>query len=182
MTQRILSTLLLFTLAAAVYAHATLVLGTLSTLPTEPRAGEPFTLQLTMTDPTGFPIEDAYVLAEFDQAADQAGEEPLSVTFEEVSAGTYATDVTLPEAGDYTLLLRDQTFRQEEAQASKEVVLGDGSLFQDGDTSIVFPPTQTTSSLQTWLIWLIALPVLAGVVVTVLVLRSSKPEEVRREE
>ena len=173
MPQRTLLTLSLFALAAVVYAHATLVLGTLSTLPTEPRAGEPFTLQLTMTDPTDFPIEDAYVIAEFDRA----GAEPSSFTFEEVSAGTYATDVTLPEEGDYTLLLRDQTFRQEEAQASKEVVLGDGSLFQNGDTSIVFPPTQTTSSLQTWLIWLIALPVAAGVVVTVLVLRSGKPEE-----
>ena len=165
--------LLLATLGAVVWAHATLVLGTLSTLPNAPQAGEPFTLQLTMTDPTDFPIEDAYVIAEFSQG----GGEPLSFTFEEVSAGTYTTDVTLPEEGGYTLLLRDQTFRQEEAQASKEVVLGDGSMFQDGDTSIVFPPTQTTSSLQTWLVWLIALPVAAGVIVTVLVLRSGKPEE-----
>lgn len=172
MTQRLIPTLLLFTLAAIVYAHATLVLGTLSSLPSEPRANAPFTLQLAMTDPTGFPIEDAYVLAEFSQA----GEEVTSVTFEEVTAGTYATEVTLPAEGTYALLLRDQTFRQEEARARKEVVLGDGSIFQDGDTSIVFPPTQTTSSLRTWLLWLIALPVAAGVVVTVLVLRSSEQE------
>ena len=178
MTQRLIPTLILLALAATVYAHATLVLGTLSTLPGEPRANEPFTLQLTMTDPTGFPIEDAYVLAEFSRG----DEEVVNVTFEEVTAGTYATEVTLSEEGTYTLLLRDQTFRQEEAQASKEVVLGGDSLFQDGDTSIVFPPTQTTSSLQTWLIWLIALPVLAGVVVTVLVLRSGEPEEARSRE
>ena len=90
----------------------------------------------------------------------------------------YEAAVTLPEAGDYTLLLRDQTFRQEEARVSLAVALGQGPLFVEGENSVIFPPTATAStrSLSRWLIWVIALPILAGIVVTVLVLRSPPPQ------
>lgn len=163
-------------LGSAVFAHATIVLGTLATEPVAPVAGEPFELSLAMTDPTGFPIEDAVVVAEFEKN----GAEPVSVPLPETERrGVYAASVTLPEPGDYTVTLRDQTFRQEEARVSLTVALGDGPMFLEGENSVVFPPTATASasSLSRWLIWVIALPVVAGIVVTVLVLRSPPQEE-----
>ena len=158
-------------LSSAVFAHATIVLGTLTTEPSSPVVGQSFALNLAMTDPTGLPIEDAVVMAEFERP----GRETVSVTLPETDlGGVYAGSVTLPEAGNYTLVLRDRTFRQEEARVSLELTLGQGPLFPEGENSVIFPPTATTSasSLSRWLIWVIALPLVAGIVVTVLVLRS----------
>ena len=163
-------------LSSAVFAHATIVLGTLTTEPSSPVVGQSFTLSLAMTDPTGFPIEDAVVLVEFERP----GVDMVSAEFTETSPeGTYETRVTLSEPGDYTLVLRDQTFRQEEARVSTTVNLGRGPLFLTGENSVIFPPTATasTTSLWSWLVWVIALPVVAGIVVTVLVLRSPPREE-----
>lgn len=157
-------------LGGAALAHATLVFGTLSSAPPAPRPGEPFTLRLELADPTGTPVEDAYVLAEFRRQED---DEPVSARLEEGEVpGRYQASLALPQPGSYQLLLRDQTFRQEEARAELEVTLGDGPLFPEGKDAIVFPPTATgPANLGTWLIWLIAVPLAAGVVVTVLVLR-----------
>ena len=166
--------LLGLSLGFAVFAHATLVLGTLTAEPSAPEAGEAFALSLAMTDPTGLPIEDAIITVEFEKS----GLETVSAPLEETNLkGVYEASVTLPEAGDYALVLRDQTFRQEEARVSLEVTLGEDPLFTEGENSVIFPPTATAStrSLWSWLIWVIALPVVAGIVVTVLVLRS--PEQ-----
>lgn len=169
--------ILLLTLSAlscAALAHSTIVLGTLQSDPVSPAAGEPFTLTMTLHDPTDFPIEDAYVLAEFRQ---QPSDTPVEARFSELGEGSYQTEVSLP-AGSYTLLLRDQTFRQEEARAELTVDLNGAALFPEERNNFLFPPTATSSStLQTWLIWLIALPVAAGVLVTILVLRSAKEED-----
>lgn len=157
-------------LTGAALAHATLVFGTLTSTPATPRPGEPFTVRLELADPAGTPVEDAVVLAEFRQQPD---DEPVRAPFiESETPGRYETTLTLPEPGGYHLLLRDQTFRQEEARAELEVALGDGPLFPEGKDAVVFPPTATgPADLGTWLIWLIAVPLAAGVVVTVLVLR-----------
>ena len=161
-----------------VHAHATLVFATLTSEPAIPQAEETFTLIMLMTDPTNVPIEDALVFAEFSHpdAAD-----PIIVEMTETSnPGVYEGEVTLNLNGDYSVLLRDKTFRQEEAQANLEIIMtGDTPLFVEGDNTVVFPPTATTdpNSVRTWLIWVIALPVLAGVVVTVLVLRNSDAED-----
>lgn len=177
-----LKILIIFGLAALlggiVNAHATLVFATLTAEPAIPQAEEPFTLIIMMTDPTNVPIEDALVFAEFSHpdAAD-----PVIVEMSETSnPGVYEGDVTLNLNGTYDVLLRDKTFRQEEAKANLEVILsGEAPIFVEGDNTVVFPPTATTdpNSVRTWLIWVIALPVLAGVIVTVLVLRNSSPED-----
>lgn len=81
--------------------------------------------------------------------------------------------MTLPEEGIYQLVLRDQTFQQEEARATLEFVLGSD---MPSSIAFIFPPTQTGSSnLSTWLIYVIGIPVVAGIVVTILVLRATKP-------
>jgi hypothetical protein len=160
-------------------AHATIVFGTLSSLPEAPQPGQPFTVRMAMIDPLQLPVEDALVRLEFRLTPDAP---PTEAVFAETDdPGVYEATVTLPEAGVYHLLLRDQTFRQEEAQAELEVRLGGGPLFIPGENTVVFPPTATgLANLGTWLIWIIAIPVVAGIVVTVLVLantgKSEEPE------
>lgn len=173
---RILCTglLIFITFGSLVVAHATIVFGDLSAEPAIPEAGEPFTLVMTMYDPTDVPVEDAYVLAEFSQ-----GDTVIESRFEEASPGVYETDITLPDEGEYILTLRDQTFRQEEATAQLDLQLASAELFPEGTGNFLFPPTVTSSnSLTTWLIWLIALPVVVGVIVTILVLRNPRKTEV----
>ena len=163
-------------IGGAVLAHATVVFGTLSTAPDVPQAGEPFVIQLELVDQAQLPVEDAYVLAEFrPQGSSEEAEPAASATFEEAGvAGVYVTTLTLPEPGAYTLLLRDQTFRQEEGRQS--TLINVGSETPTDALTVVFPPTATGASVSTWIYWMIGLPVLAAVIVTVLVLRSPPTE------
>lgn len=164
-------TLLLTLLAtgSSVSAHATLVLGTFGVRPAQTRAGEPVTLELRLEDPTQVPVEDAYVFAELRPEAD-AGAEPVRGEFVETDEpGVYTTALTLKNPGRYSLRLRDQTYRQEEASATLESPLRVGG--RNPAQSFVFPPTATgPASLRSWLLWLIGLPIVAALVVTVLVL------------
>lgn len=162
---------LVLSLSSAAFAHTTVVLGTLSAEPSAPEAGAAFTLSLVLSDPTELPIEGGVVVAEFQRP----GAETISVPLPETDQrGVYAASLTLPEPGDYTLTLRDRTFRQEEARVSVALTLGDGPLFLIGENSVVFPPTATASanSSSTLIIWLIVIPITVGIFVTVLVLRS----------
>ncbi len=152
------------------YAHATIVLGKLYSEPATPKAGEPFTLTLEVVDPSQLPIEDAVVLANFQK---NGRGDILETSFTETKPGIYVANTSIPDAGEYTLFMRDQTFRQEEAKATLSFFIGEGS--NDNPIAFVFPPTATGSSnLLTWLIWLIAVPVVAGIVVTVIVLMNSR--------
>ena len=179
---------LALTLPGTALAHATLVFGTVTTQPSPPPAGEPFTIRLEMSDPTDTPVEDAIVFVEAapqeEGVAEAAGEdgaaglsEPVvsSDRFEEVEPGLYQMDVVLPEDGAWTLVFRDQSFRQEEARASVTMHVGAGA--EGGPLAFIFPPTATgPQSLMTWLVWLIGLPIVAGAVVTVMVLRGRGEE------
>ena len=167
-------------LGTAVFAHATLVLGTLTSDPDAPQPGEPFTVTVELVDPTQVPVEDAWVLAEFRQQG-AAGSEPVSARFEEgETPGVYRAQVTLPEGGAYALLLRDQTYRQEEAQA--ELMFNVGRRTPPEARSFIFPPTATgPQSLTMWLVWLIGLPLLAAIIVTVLVLTRKQPASTEAE-
>jgi hypothetical protein len=162
---------------AAAFAHATLVLGTLTSDPAAPRPAEPFTITVELVDPTQVPVEDAWVLAEFHQPGAPAGSEPVTARFEEgETPGVYQARVTLPERGAYALRLRDQTYRQEEAQAELTFSVGSGTSPEN--LSFVFPPTATgPQSLTVWLAWLIGLPLSAAIIVTVLVLRRGGTQE-----
>ena len=155
-----------------VSAHSFFVNGTLSTVPSLSKPNEPFILQLDMIDPAQVPVEDAVVTAEF---TPEGQSQPLVFNFfDSGTPGLYSADVTLPKEGIYKLLLRDQTYKQEEAKATLEFTVGSSKTI-----SFIFPPTQTGSNnLQTWLIWVIAIPVLAGIIVTVLVLMNTKKEKV----
>lgn len=196
MTRRIQTTRLFYLLRDALWAslllaslsgaaaHATIVFGTLTVEPNPPPVAEPFELSLTIDDPTGVPVEDAVVLAEFslgtdggalDQdtpVVDQPAAPLATAEFRETSPGTYRADVTLPRGGSYRLLLRDRTFQQEEATQLVTLTVGGEEPLEP--IEFIFPPTATDAGLRTWLIWLIVLPLAAGVIVTLLVLRGGR--------
>jgi hypothetical protein len=180
---RLVVALLAALTAGAALAHATLVFGVATVTPDPPTAGAPFELTLRLEDPGLAPIEDAVVIVEL-RAMPAAGvpapstetldlAPPLASTrLLETEPAVYRGSLTLPAPELYHLLVRDQTYPWEEAHAS--VVL---SL--EGETvaglPFVLPPTQVAPrSLWTWLLWLIGLPLVAGAVVTVLVLTSAK--------
>jgi hypothetical protein len=161
-------TLFLSLLPSYISAHAFFVTGEITTTPTPAPVGEEFILQINMTDPSGAPVEDAVVAAEFSKD----GETHRFEFLDSGVPGLYSANITLPSEGTYSLLLRDTTYQQEEAKATIEFTLGAG---QPDSIAFIFPPTQTGSNnLSTWLIWVIGIPVLAGIVVTVLVLLNTK--------
>jgi YtkA-like len=167
--------LLFFLTLTLVSAHAFFVTGNITTTPTPAKANEEFILQIQMTDPSGAPIEDAVVKAEFSKDGFNSSHE----FFPSGVPGLYSAKVTLPEEGTYSLLLRDSTYKQEEAKATIEFTLGAG---QPDSTAFIFPPTRTSSNnLSTWLIWVIGIPVLAGIIVTVLVLLNTKDKDAEQE-
>lgn len=157
-----------------VSAHATFVFGDLSAIPETPVPGEPFILQLIMNDPSKYPIADAIVFAEFTPDVENAKTQSwkLDETKEE---GVYQGEITVPIKGKYFLLLRDRTYRQEDALANLAVTVSDSMLFPVGLNSVIFPPTATGAySVTTWIIWLVSIPVLGGLIVTIYVLTKAK--------
>jgi hypothetical protein len=158
------------------YAHPTIVLGTVYSDPVTPQPNESFTISLVMVFPTQVPVADAVVNLEFSTPG-QATIRTEELT--EVEEGRYETQVTLPQAGSYTLMIRDTTYRQEETTASLTFLVGEGE--NDDAIPFVLPPTVVGADLQTWLVWLIAVPVIAGVVVTILVMMNN-PGQTSEEE
>jgi hypothetical protein len=176
--RRALLTLALTLLTAEAWAHATIVFGTVTSEPTPPTPDRVTTLRLEMVDPVDAPVEDALVFVE---ATPPSGGEPIvSDRFAEPEAGLYQIDLALTEPGAWTLLFRDQTFRQEEARATLQVVVGEGGTREP--LSFIFPPTATgPQGIGTWLLWLIGLPVAAGAIVTIMVLRGGQPDPAAEE-
>lgn len=173
------ATIVLVLAASLAFAHPMLVIGEVRFDPDPPVPGEAATAVLTLQDTSLTEVEDAVVFLELrsgspaSEGAEPRGE-PLFATdrLEEVSPGVYETVIEVPQPGSYTLSVRDRTYRQEEAVANVELVI-------DGEpvdfVPFVLPPTATgPASLGSWLIWLVGVPLLAGVVVTVLVLRSGR--------
>jgi len=159
-------------------AHATVVLGTINTQPSIISVGEPFSLNIDLVDPSQVPVEDAWVIAEFRPEGAPDSSEPISIRLEESQQkGSYKAEVTLSEEGNWQLFLRDQTFRQEEATASLSFPIQANTTFDP--IKFIFPPTDTGSNnIRTWIIWIIGLPVAAGIITTIIVLRNSKKDDV----
>lgn len=170
---RLLVLFLLLTTAGFVRAHATIVFGTVATDPAPPPADAPFDLLLEMRDPADAPVEDAVVFVE--ATHEGGGTSVPEVELEEVAPGDYRTDLQLDEAGTWTLTFRDRTFRQEEARATVSLEVGPAA--ETEPVSFIFPPTATgPQNLSTWLLWLVGLPLAAGALVTILVLRGGPRE------
>jgi hypothetical protein len=177
--------LALLALAGGACAHATLVLGELRVSPDPPVAGEPLRISLTLAEPSMAPVEDAVVLVELREHRPETAAVPAASTeaptlapaeverdLVEVAPARYEAEVVLDRAATYHLLIRDRTFEWEEANASVLIEVGGDPL---GTLPFILPPTAIgPRSVWTWLAWLIGLPVVAGIVVTLLVLGSSR--------
>ncbi len=162
-------------------AHATFVFGDLTAQPETPVPGEPFILQLVMKDPSKYAIEDAIVFAEFTPDIENAKMQSWKLD-ETKEPGVYQGEITLPVKGKYFLLLRDRTYRQEDALANLAVTLSDTMLFPKGLNSVIFPPTATGAySVTTWIIWLVAVPVLGALITTIYVLTNAKRKAAEKE-
>lgn len=162
-------------------AHATLVFGELVFAPDPIVPGTAFVVSMALEDPTLTPVEDAIVSLEFrpltgsDASLPDGAELPpplRDVRLIETAPAVYTAEIDLPSPGSYQVRVRDQTFQWEEATASVVVVVDDRTL---GVLPFVLPPTQVgPRGLTTWLLWLIGVPLVAGAVVTVLVLTSNR--------
>ncbi|HLV11694.1 MAG TPA: hypothetical protein VKY42_04525 [Trueperaceae bacterium] len=179
---RRLAALLLAVALGSAAAHPMLVIGEVAFEPDPPAPGAEALVTLTLQETSLAEVEDAVVFLELRPGPPPAGDStpvgpPLIATdrLEEVSPGVYQASLTLPADGAYTLSVRDRTYRQEEAVANVFVELGAGEV---GAVPFVLPPTAVgPASLGSWLIWLVGVPLLAGVLVTVLVLRTGRRAE-----
>ncbi len=171
-----LISLLLLSFFSIVCSHASIVIVTLTITPTSPKANQDFQIELYLEDPLQTPIEDAIILVEASLEG-TVNFEPITVSLLETSAGTYQSSINLTQEGTWELFFRDQTFKREEATARVNINVGT----ENPETiEFIFPPTQVSSNnLWVWLVWVIGLPIVAAIVVTVLVLSSGKPEESR---
>lgn len=170
---RMLTTLLMLLIVSLASAHATLVFVDVTTSPAPTLITEVTTIVIDMRDPVGAPVEDAIVFVE--GTHENLVDRFTSDRFVEVDPGVYEVTVRFDSEGMWTLFFRDQTFRQEEAQATIALNIGpDGSR---EPVMFIFPPTATgPQSLTTWLIWLVGLPLVAGLIVTVMVLRGQQED------
>ena len=165
-------------------AHATIVLGHFEVLPERPAEGAPLQLRLKLEDPTQVPIQDAVVLADL-RPVRRPHAEPTRAEFSETQTpGTYEATATLAQPGPYRIVLRDQTYRQEEATATLAEPLrigNSGPARANSAQDFNFPPTATGSAgWRTWLLWLLGLPIVAALLVTVLVLTRGNNEETKK--
>jgi len=174
---------LLLAISSAASGHATLVLGEVRVSPDPPRPGSPFRVTVTLADPALAPVEDAVVRLELRaQAATAAPGAPSGaatpppdavVPLVETAPARYEAEIVLARADTYHVLVRDTTFEWEEATASLMLEVGGAPV---GTIPFILPPTAIgPRSLWTWLLWLVGLPVVAGLVVTILVLTSGRP-------
>lgn len=164
-------------------AHATLVIGELRFTPDPPVGSDTLVATIDLEDPGLVEVEDAVVFIELRRAdqpdapasenAQPSGEaDHVTDRLEETSPGRYEIELPRLPDGSYTLSVRDRTYRQEEAVANVLVTFGEDRI---GEVVFVLPPTAIgPASLGTWLLWLIVVPLVAGVVVTILVLRGGK--------
>ena len=162
-------------------AHAFLVLGEFMVEPDPPTPDAPLTVAITMADPSLAPVEDAVVFLEVRRSGVVGEDIPASSTEEpdlpppdarvdliERAPGRYEGELLAPSAGSYHVLIRDQTFQWEEANASVMVDVGGQAV---GIVPFILPPTAVgPRSLWIWLLWLVGVPLVVGVVVTALVL------------
>lgn len=176
---------LALTAAAVAWAHGNVVRGAVTVTPDPPRPGRPWVVTVELQSSSGAPVEGARLVGELKSQAASGAPSPAPATalaFKEYQEpyGTYRAQLVAPPAGTYRLALLDETYPKERTRA--QVTLSVGGSKPNGALDFAFPPTGGSRSLSTWLLWLVGLPVVAGIVVTVLVLRSRPGREGRADE
>lgn len=171
---RLQSTLAALLLLGTVFGHQELLFARLTTQPPQPQPGEPFELLVTLSDSSDRQVGGAQLvalLADADAAepdrtgSGQAALAPGVTLRNEPGTGRYRGSARARPAGDYRLELVELTNDQPEASASTTLTIGGGSPV---DVELVLPPSNE-NGLGAWLLWLLGLPLLAGLLVAVLV-------------
>lgn len=190
--KRTLLTLLACAALSWVAAHPMVVIGHLSIEPNPPEPGAEVHVDILLEEQTQKPVPDAIMFMEFrtipaDYDLNDPDRTPLldlpifyktDLPLEEYAEARYRITFPVPEKGSYYLTIRDRTYPAEDAIATIEFETGLEKPYTDKELLFILPPTDITpAKLSTWIAWLIAIPLIAGIVVTVLVLRTAKPEE-----
>jgi hypothetical protein len=170
-------------LAGSAAAHQSLLFAHVRTRPAAPPAGEPFELLVHLTDSSHRDVTGVELVARVAHVAvagadEGAGgaQEPAGATrlSAEPGSGRYRALVPARPAGEYRLTLEEIVDGQSETSASTQIVVGGEAPVE---MQLVLPPSGR-SGLGTWLVWLVGLPLLAGLLVTLLVLTGRpKPED-----
>lgn len=167
---------------AFVFAHATIVIVTLSLVPLTPVVDEPLAFSLYLETPLQVPVEDAIILLE---AKPKDGETTQTIKVDLLedpeNPGSYQGELTPNKEGAWDFWFRDQTYKAEEASQHIEILVGEENF---PNIEFLFPPTATENSnrLSSWLIWVIGLPIVAAIGLTVFVLTSGSKEDSSQEQ
>lgn len=189
--------LCLLLLAGPGWAHQELLFATITTVPPAPEANEPFELRATITDSSRNSVNEVLLSARLhpapvgdnqngaergardggdgrrgdgsgDGAAAGAGAGPVEQTRLRATAdsGSYRATLGGRPAGRYRLRIVELADGGEESAASGELVIGGDETTR---LELVLPPS-SGDGLGAWLLWLVGLPLLAGVLITLLLL------------
>lgn len=190
--KRALVALLALLGVAVSFAHPFVVIGHLEISPNPPVPGEELHVDIRLEEQNQKPVPDAVMFIEFrihppDYDSNDPDRTPIlelpifyktELPLEEYAEAQYRITFPSPPSGDYYLTIRDRTYPVEDALATIEFSSGRERPYKPADLLFILPPTDITpAKLSTWIAWLIAIPLVSGIVVTVLVLRSDKPEQ-----
>lgn len=158
-------------------AHGTLIRGSLTLAPDPPRPGQPMVLTIDLATTNDSPVEGAKLVADLTPeapAGSTAAAPPRVIPIQEYKEpyGTYRAQLTAPPAGSYVLSIHDRTQPGEDARV--ELPLRIGGTVANGSLGFTFPGSGASHGLASWLVWLIGVPLAAGIVVTILVRRSAR--------
>ena len=185
--RRALAAAVLVTAMGWTAAHPVLLFGRVSTDPADAPAGQPVRVTVQLTDSArqevpGLDMEIRLFDPETDPealAAVGASEESglpvlarVAITDEDDN-GVYHGELPELAAGSYPFRLVELVDEEVESNSSGVLPVGAGEPI---DMDLILPPV--AAGVGTWLIWLVGLPLLAGVLVTVLVL-SGKGKEAK---
>lgn len=157
-------------------AHGTVIRGSVTIEPDPPKPDQPMVLTVDLARTSNAPVEGATLVAELTAKAAKLGTGARTIPLQEYKEpyGTYRAQFAAPAAGSYTLTVHDRTDPGEDTIAS--VPLRVGGNVANGTLGFTLAGAPGSSGgLGTWLLWLIAVPVAAGAVVTILV-RRSRPD------
>jgi len=164
------------TAVAIAFAHATIVIVTLTLEPLTPNVNEPLAFSLYLETPLQVPVEDAILILEAKPKDGQTTEVTrVNLAEDSENPGTYRGEIIPTKEGAWDFFFRDQTYKAEEANQHIEVLVGQENF---PDIEFIFPPTaiESGNSWRTWLIWLVGLPLVAAIILTVFVLTSSRED------
>jgi len=158
-------------------AHGTFIRGSVTVVPDPPSPGRPMVLTVDLANPSNSPVEGAKLVAELTPKAATVGAGARTFPLQEYKEpyGTYRAQFTAPPAGSYTLSVHDRTEPGEDTTAT--VPLRVGGNVANGTLGFTLAGAAGGSGGPgSWLLWLIVVPVAAGLAVTVLVWRSRSRE------